>query len=55
MASEILAVPEESLAEVIKIIRAGIKATKVSAGTKRSLLEWCKEEEEYLKEMSQED
>jgi hypothetical protein len=51
MASEILTIPESRLAEVIAVIRAGLKETKVSPDTKRNLLKWCKEEEEYLKRL----
>jgi hypothetical protein len=53
MASEILAVPEDDLREVIGIIRAGLKATKkVSKDVKDNLTEWCNEEEEYLGRLS---
>lgn len=52
MASEILSVPEEYLNEVIKVIRTGLKGTKVSAAVKKNLVEWCNEEEEYLKELN---
>lgn len=52
MASEILSVPEESLREVIAVIRAGLRATKdcvdVSKDTRKQLKKWCDEEEEYL-------
>lgn len=53
MANEILAVPEDSLAEVIRIIRAGLKAAKkVSRNTLERLTEWCDEEEAYLKRLA---
>lgn len=48
MAVDVLYVPEEHLREVIKVIRAGLKHTKVSKDASRNLLKWCKEEEEYL-------
>jgi hypothetical protein len=51
VAKEILAVSEENLAEVIRVIRAGLKAEKVSKEVRLNLSEWCKDEEEYLKEM----
>ena len=53
MAKEILAVPEDHLAEVIAVIRAGLKATEtdgsVSDVTREQLAKWCDEEEEYLR------
>lgn len=52
MASEILAVPEEKLAEVIAVIRAGLRTTKVSAETHDQLTKWCDAEEQYLKDMA---
>ena len=56
MASEILAVPEENLLEFIKIVRAGLKATKkVTPDVKRALNQWCKEEEAYMKGLADED
>ena len=48
MVSEILAVPEDNLQEVINVIREGLKNCKVSKDTKEHLEKWCKEEEEYL-------
>lgn len=49
MARENLSVPEESLAEVIEVIRAGLEvAVEVSEDTRRNLLRWCDEEQEYL-------
>jgi len=57
MAKEILAVPEDNLEEVIKVIRAGLDLLKrvpvgkeISEDTRRNLEKWCKEKEEYLKE-----
>lgn len=52
MASEILAVPEERLAEVVAVIRAGLKAATVSPETDRNLTKWCNEEEAYLKRLN---
>lgn len=49
MASEILAVPEDNLAEVIAVIRAGLKTTKVTPETREQLTKWCDEEEAYLR------
>ena len=53
MASEILAVPEQRLEEVIRVIRAGLKAVKppVSKDVENNLLLWCHDEEEYLKRL----
>jgi len=52
MASEILTVPEDHLSEVIRVIRAGLEATKkdskISKTTRTQLAKWCDEEEEYL-------
>jgi len=50
MAKEILAIPEESLPEVIAVIRQGLRYVNVSRATRWSLLEWCRAEEEYCKE-----
>lgn len=51
MASEILAVPEEHLSDVIKVIRTGLKHTKrVPRVVREQLKRWCDDEEEYLKE-----
>ncbi len=53
MASELLAVPEENLAEVITVIRTGLKnAKKISKDTRSHLKTWCDEEEAYLKELA---
>ena len=51
MAKEILAVPEENLKEVIKIIRAGLHLLdkKITKDTKENLEEWCNDEEEYMR------
>jgi hypothetical protein len=50
MASEILAVPEEHLLEVIAIIRAGLTALRsiVTPEVREQLAKWCDEEEEYM-------
>lgn len=54
--SEILAIPEDYLVEVIRVTRAGLRASKkVSADTRRNLTKWCNEEAEYLKECGRED
>lgn len=50
MANEVLSVPEESLAQVILVIRTGLKNAKyISKETRRELKKWCDEEEAYLK------
>lgn len=48
MAVEILAVPEECLAEVIRVIRAGLACEQVSPETRDQLMKWCDEEEGYI-------
>lgn len=48
MASEILAVPEDCLLEVIKVIRAGLRRVEVSDEVRKQLTTWCDEEEEYI-------
>jgi hypothetical protein len=54
MASEILAIPEENLEEVIRIIRTGIKnSNNVSTDVRYNLEKWCKKEEKYLKELNE--
>lgn len=51
MAKEILAIPEEHLAEVIKVIREGLKhLPEISDETRTQLSRWCHEEENYLSE-----
>jgi hypothetical protein len=59
MAKEILAVPEEHLADVIKIIRAGLEVVafdrnSVDPEVIEQLTEWCNDEEEYLKNLAEE-
>lgn len=52
MASEILAIPEEDLALVIRIIRSGVKQECLErhrAG--KALKAWCDEEEAYLERL----
>lgn len=52
MASELLAVPEYLLLEVIEIIRTGLKHyRKTTSDTKELLIDWCDEEEAYIKGM----
>jgi hypothetical protein len=51
MAAEVLSIPEESLAQVIEIIRAGCDHFEDVADfeeTVERLREWCDAEEEYL-------
>lgn len=53
MAKEVLAVPEESLKEVIAVIRSGLSHNKwISQDTRDNLTEWCDREEAYLKKGS---
>ena len=58
MATEILAIPEERLKDVITVIRVGIllienlKEYDVSDQTLRYLREWCVEEEAYLEKIN---
>lgn len=47
MGSEILAVPEERVLEVIKVLRAGLHQVEVSEDTRDGIESWCKECEEY--------
>lgn len=59
MASEILAVPEEHLADVIRVIRAGLdvygfEPEYLHPDVVEQLKKWCDEEEEYLKELASE-
>lgn len=55
MATEVLYVAEEHLLEVIKVIRAGLKATgkdrAITASTRMSLANWCDVEEAYIKRL----
>lgn len=54
MASEVLAVPERHLAEVISIIRTGLDVKKkVTPEVKEQLSKWCNDEEEYLKRLEE--
>jgi len=49
MASELLAVPEEHLEAVIRVIRRGCQEPKIaSLEVKRQLRRWCNGMEEYL-------
>lgn len=52
MASEVLRVPEDALAEVIAVIRAGLGVVKVRRATKSALLRWCDEEQDYLRRLT---
>lgn len=57
MAKEVLVVPEERLGEVIRVIRAGLKAISgkgddVTNDTWSNLTKWCNEQEAYLKRLS---
>lgn len=43
MSKEVLAIPEQHLAEVIKVIRAGLGCCKVSDEVSEQLKHWCDE------------
>lgn len=49
MASEILAVSEEYLPVVTKVIRAGLTQVEVPEEVREALEEWCEVEEEYCR------
>jgi len=58
MASEILAISEEHLEEVIMVIRRGLdefyygpRNPGVNPELRKQLLKWCDEEEEYLERL----
>lgn len=49
MASEVLAVPEEHLGDVIKVIRRGLDASpEVAPEVREQLTKWADEEAEYI-------
>ncbi len=54
MASEVLAIPEDHLLEVIRVIRAGLEALgkDVTKETQQQLKKWCDEEEAYMRRFS---
>lgn len=56
MAKEVLAIPEENLEEVVRVIRTGLECVgsshylpQISDETRVQLTKWCDDEEEYLK------
>lgn len=54
MAKEILAIPEQRLGEVIRVIRAGLATKnlkKVSQDTRKGLKGWCDDHAKYLKRL----
>jgi len=56
MAKETLSIPEEKLAEVIKVIKIGLEYVDgnfISEETRENLIQWCDDEEEYLKRISE--
>lgn len=58
MASEVLTVPEEHLADVIKIIRSGLTHNRdrtIDNEVCHQLKKWCNEEEEYLSRLNADD
>lgn len=49
MATEVLAVPEEHLADVIKVIRRGLEASPdVAPDVREQLTKWANEEADYI-------
>ena len=50
MASEVLVVPEESLREVVDVIRAGLAHVSVRRDTRAALQRWVADIEEYTRE-----
>ena len=60
MAKETLAIPEEYLEDVIRILRVGISelddtGIPIREEVENYLWEWCKDEEEYLSRLSREE
>lgn len=57
MASEVLAIPEEDVAEVILVIKAGLRSlgSLVPSPTRAGLLDWCEEFDHYLDAWREED
>jgi len=54
MGKEILVIPEDYLAKVIEVIRAGLKSIKdIDPVVEHALIKWCKEEEEYLERLGE--
>lgn len=49
--SEPLWVPDSELKHVIAVLEAGCEHATAPQGTKRKLLQWCKEMTAYLKRM----
>lgn len=57
MANETLTIPEERLADVILVIRCGlcyVDETAIHNDVTPKLLEWCAGQEEYLKQLAEE-
>jgi hypothetical protein len=53
MASEILAIPEENLADVIAVIRIGLNNVRnLHADVREHLTKWCDDEEAYLERLA---
>lgn len=55
MSSEALYVPEEHLAEVAAIIRAGVRAKKPRDDVRGPLLAWCDDIDGYLKRLEEDE
>jgi hypothetical protein len=50
--SEPLYIPEEHLEEVVELIRFAIRTTKkITPSVRKNLRMWCDEQEDYLKEL----
>lgn len=45
---DMLYVPEETLPELIEVIREGLKRATVSEETREGLEDWCRWQQEYL-------
>lgn len=56
MSKEILAIPEEHLAEFCKVLRTGIEcSSSINIEHKQGLEEWLDETEEYVQRMADEE
>lgn len=52
MASEVLAVPEGHLADMIAVIREGLRWVDVETELRAMLLAWCDDEQDYLVQLA---
>ena len=56
MAKEILAIPEQHLADVVLIIRRGLEIERsIHPDCREALEEWCEGEEAYLRRIGEHD